>query len=301
MTAPGFHCTAYGLRVRSEIAVPFRPAAPDGPPDLDIRIGRVPERLPNPAAVRGRFWQTAPGVFLLGVEGIARYLARDGREIVVQPAGGTESDVGAFLPGSVLAACLQQRGMLTLHASAVATEAGAILFAGHSGSGKSTLLAALVDRGYRMIADDITGVVPAIAGPPVALPAFPALRLWDDAVDALRWRDRSLGRVHEGMEKYVAAVDDFRHEPAAVRTVLTLDTRRGDAIRIAALPRSQAFGRLLRHTYGWRFLAGMGRQREHFDAVSRLARQVPLFGVTRPGGLLPAAALADEVERHLRG
>lgn len=300
MTAPGFHCTAYGLRVRSEIAVPFGAASPDGPPDLDIRIGRVPERLPNPAAARRR-WQVASGAFLLGVEGVARYLVREGREIVVEPAGGTESDVGAFLPGIVLAACLQQRGMLTLHASAVETEAGAVLFAGHSGSGKSTLLAALVDRGYRMIADDVTGVVRGAGGRPVALPAFPALRLWEDAVDALRWRDRTLGRVYEGMEKYVAAVDRFRHEPLAVRTVLTLDPSRGDAIGIAALPRSQAFARLLLHTYRRRFLAGMGRQREHFDAVSGFARQVPLFGVTRPCGPFPAAALADAVERHLRG
>ena len=44
-----------------------------------------------------------------------------------------------LLVGSVLVACLQQRGVLTQHAGAIETEAGAVLFLGHSGAGKSTL------------------------------------------------------------------------------------------------------------------------------------------------------------------
>ena len=74
------------------------------------------------------------------------------------------------------AALLQQRGVMTLHASAIETQAGAVLFAGPSGIGKSSLAAALVERGNTMLADDVTGVVLDAAGRPVALSAFPVAR-----------------------------------------------------------------------------------------------------------------------------
>ena len=299
MTAPGFRYTVYGLRVQSEIAAPFHCAPPGGPPDLTIRIGRVPDKLSNPVAGRRR-WQAAPGAFLMDVDGVARYLAKEGREIVVERAGGTEQEVNAYLTGSVLGACLQQRGILTLHASAVETESGAVLFAGDSGSGKSTLLATLVDRGYRMLADDVTGVVSDSGGRPVALAAFPALRLWGDAVDALRWRGRILREAHGGIDKHVAPVDHFRREPLGVCAVFTLAPKHEDAIRIATLPRNTAFRQLLRYTYRPRYLAGMRRRRTHFDAISGFARQVSVFRVTRPVQPFLPGALADEVERRLR-
>ena len=113
---------------------------------------------PRPCNVRPN-WESAPGLFLLEVDGVARYLVREGREIVVERAGNDDGAVTAFLLGSVLAACLQQRGILTLHASAMATDDGAVLFAGHSGVGKSTLMAALTERGYAMLSDDVTGIV----------------------------------------------------------------------------------------------------------------------------------------------
>ena len=136
MRPPAHHYAAYGLRIRSEIALPLSPPSAEGDPDLRIRIGATPEALAASRTGR-RAWETAPGLFLLPVDGVARYLVRGGREIVVERVRNGDGAVIPFLLGSVLAACLQLRGMLTLHANAMATDAGAVLFAGHSGQGKS--------------------------------------------------------------------------------------------------------------------------------------------------------------------
>ena len=53
-----------------------------------------------------------------------------------------ESDVRVFLLGSCIGALLHQRGILVLHAGAIHTDKGAVLFTGPWGIGKSTLLAA---------------------------------------------------------------------------------------------------------------------------------------------------------------
>ena len=104
------HCSAYGLHIRSEIPLPFRSAAREAEPDVTIRVGATPEAL-APSADRFGPWQTVPGVYLLGVKGVARYLVTGGREIVVQPTGGSEARLQDYLVGPVLAACLRQRDL----------------------------------------------------------------------------------------------------------------------------------------------------------------------------------------------
>ena len=109
----------------------------------------------------GLCFRTAPSLFVLPVDGVARCLVREGREIVVERARDGDGAVIAFLLGSVLAAWLQQRGVLAVHA-------GAVQFAGHAGQGKSTLL------GSSSCADTAcsptTGVVPDADGGPWRCP-----------------------------------------------------------------------------------------------------------------------------------
>ena len=96
---------AYGLWVRSPIPLPFVPVPvpPAGEPDVTLRIGATPEALPTPAGKRGQ-WETTPGAFLMDVPGVARYLVTAGRDILVEPRGGSDHDVRIFLTGSIFAA-----------------------------------------------------------------------------------------------------------------------------------------------------------------------------------------------------
>src|SRR5271165_534370 len=114
------------------------PGGPPHQPDVTIRAGSVSETLDQPYAV-GVLYRAAPGRFLLSIPGIARYLALDGRMIVIdRAAGADDADVRVFLLASVFGALLHQRGVLPLHGSAVAAGPGAVLFLGASVSGKST-------------------------------------------------------------------------------------------------------------------------------------------------------------------
>ena len=289
---------AYGLCIESEIVVPWLPATPDAPPDVTIRLGPVPASLPGPAERIGA-WEAAPGTFLMRVDGVARYLVTGGRDILVEPAGGDEHDVCIFLVGSVLAACLQQRGVLTLHASAVETGAGAVLFSGVSGAGKSTLLCAMLDRGYAMLADDVTGIVAGPGGRPVVLPAFPWSRLWADAVDALRARSRIGARVRPDIEKYLIRADRFRAAPLAVGAGYFLTGHNRDTIDLERLRSGDALERILRFTYRKRFLHGLGLGAAHFRAATALARRMRAALVRRPAHPFRVEPLADRIEQDL--
>lgn len=84
-----------------------------------IRYGVVPAILATVKKTGVRF-QAAPGQLLLTVDGVARCLVQDGKEIIVEGAPESDDDsLRLFLLGSTLGALLQQRGMLTLHSSAI--------------------------------------------------------------------------------------------------------------------------------------------------------------------------------------
>ena len=304
MRRPEYGYTAYGLHVRSPFTLPFftsLPGLPHREPDVTIRIGAAPASLPAPADRHG-LWESAPGAFLLDVPGVARYRVTDGRDVLVEPRGGGDHEVGVFLAGPVFAALLQQRGVVTFHAGAVGIGAGAVLFAGRPGTGKSSLIAALVERGYAMLADDVTGVVLDGDGCPAALPAFPCLRLWTNVLDELAWPGQTLGRVRPELEKYLAPVERFHAAPLAVRAVCRLTLGNGDGIEIETLPAAGAWGWLLKSTYRGKFLHGLGQLPTQFRTVTELARCVPVMRATWPLRLPPFRidALADRVEEHLR-
>ena len=136
-----YYYTAFGLCIAAEFPCPeLTPAG--GRPDVLIRYGVVPATLAV-AKKTGVRYQAAPGQLLLTVDGVARFLVQDGKEIIVERAPESDDDsLRLFLLGSALGALLQQRGMLTLHSSAIEVDGGCVGFLGHSGVGKSTLAAA---------------------------------------------------------------------------------------------------------------------------------------------------------------
>ena len=300
--------TAYGLRVRSPVPLPFarRPGGrAAGEPDVVVRLGAVPAALPGPADRRrspggGAVWEAAPGAFLIGLHGVARYLVTGGCEVVAEPCGGGDREVGAYLAGTVWAALLLQRGIVTFHASAAEFEAGAALFLGRSGAGKSSLLGALLKRGRAMLADDVAGVVLDAGGRPVALPAYPRLRLCEDAVDALGWRRqvREEGWMQPG--KYRMPTPRFRASPLRVCALFLLASGHGNGIEIEPVPPSTAVEALGMRAWRKPLVIGLGRRQAHFRAVAAMARQAPVARVVRPARPLRLDALADRIEAYVK-
>jgi hypothetical protein len=89
-----------------------------------------------------------------------------------------------LLLDQVLPLVLNHRGKEVLHGAAVVTPYGACAFVGPTGSGKSTLAASFLASGYSVLTDDCV-VLDTCADNLVVVPAYPGLRLWDDAITAL--------------------------------------------------------------------------------------------------------------------
>jgi hypothetical protein len=190
---------------------------------------------------------------------------------------------------------LRQRGYLVLHASAVACRHRAAVFLGASGWGKSTLAAALHQRGFPFIADDVVAIDTGKAVP-VVLPGVPQVKLWPDAVAALHEDTAALPRVHPQFEKRVRPLSaPIVTEPAPLGRLYVLADGPAPALEPVA-PR-EALVELLRHSYGARTLQHVRRE-AHFLQCAAVARAVPVARLAYPRALerLPEAIRLVEAD-----
>jgi len=275
---------AYGLIFGSDRPIDSLP--PTGPQiaQVTIRRGKVADHVGQLAFTTSHAnWQATKDIFWLHIENVARYLVRNGNEIWIEPASAArDEDVNAFLISSAFAALLQQRRILTLHASAIMADHGSILFVGKSGVGKSTTLAALSDRGYEMVTDDIAAIAVADDGTAEIIPSFPATRLRGDALAKLGKSKADYLRLRSKVEKYIVPVHDFDAAPKPVHRVFLLDIHGKREIEKVPLGLTDAFYWLSYFTFRKRFYDGMQLGEFHFQKLSKLVQATPVHQIRRP-------------------
>ena len=294
-----------GLRLRSELPLPeLAPATvPNGEaPMVEIRLGDAGPAISHPHHV-GPTFEAAADDYLLNVRGVGRYRVRNGAEVIVEPAAASSAgDLRLFLLGTAFGALCHQRRLVPLHASAIVVDGRCIAFAGRSRAGKSTLAAHFDGQGYPILADDVCVLSVAAAGPPMAWPGVPRIKLWRDALAALGRELEDLATVRSGLQKYNVP---FRGQAIAA----ALPLARLYVLREARLPAQEAIERLtgaaafdefLNHTYRRHLLAPMGCAEAHFAHCAALVKHVPVFSVGRRWGFERFADEAEKIERHFR-
>ena len=289
---------SYGLKVNTAILLPelveyqqgFQPTKPA----INITYRPVPDHIDNPLS-HGVVYEANAHQFLFKLEGVGRYLVQNGNEVFIEPDdGATNSDIRTFLLGSCFGALLHQRGVLALHASAIYTPQGAVLFTGQSGIGKSTLLQAFIAQGYQMMADDVTAITYNEQGELHILPAFPRTKLWEDVATYFQHDITELPRVRAQLNKYnIHLHDRFYTQPAKLHKIYHLTSHNIDNFKLEPLPKLKRFNVLLHNTYRQQYLDGLAMRPAHFRLVQDVANTVAVKRVTRPSEPFRLTKLVD--------
>jgi hypothetical protein len=272
---------AYGLDIISQLPVTgFEPAVVSEP-DVTIRLGDVPESLPD-AINRGVLFQSTETEFLLHIEHVARFHVLGGNEIVVKLlSASSPGDISAFISGTVLGALMHQRRMLPIHASTVVYHDKCLVFAGNSGSGKSTLAATVIRSGGSLVADDIS-VIDFSGEKPSVRSAFPMVRIWEDSLKHLGIPYESFEPVRGELRKFYMPVSLFHRQQTPIHRLFILATHNKEQLEIRELQGVDKFRVLKKHTYLFRGIPKTGLEQNHFVLVNRLANLVPVTLITRP-------------------
>lgn len=148
------------------------------------------------------------------------FTALDGRRIHVAVRGARAHAVSRTVLTAGLNAIAYQRGLLPLHASAVAVGGGCIAFCGESDAGKSTIAGLLARAGYPCIADDLVVLHPDGSGAPPMV--WPSARLNLDG--------RSLAWLGDDARAITPAADWDGKAIASVGDVAAYAPRRLDCL-----------------------------------------------------------------------
>jgi HPr Serine kinase C-terminal domain/AAA domain len=291
-----------GLSVASDIVLPGLIAGePDSIPEVTIRYGEVPQALPD-ARMVGPTWQIAGKQFLLSVPNVARFLLKNGDQIVFAPESeASAEDVPIFILGTVFGILLHQREQIVLHASAIEVNGRAVAFCGASGAGKSTLAAALAQRGYRLLTDDVCAITLSSKGTPMVHPDGRQLKLWAEAIEKLQLQDLRRARVSNRIEKFYVDLPDARSEPLAVSAIYVLreampslvwGVERANVVDAAVLLRNNAYRPLL--------VASFEQNEGYFRAAAQIASRSGIFILTRPRDFAAVPQVVSWLERHWR-
>jgi hypothetical protein len=286
----------FGLNLRSQMDLAgLAPKVEAGIADVEIAFG------PVPASDHIGYRATEDGT-LLAVAKVGRYLIREGRQILIDPApGASERNLRLFLLGSAIGALLHQRGLLPLHANAIDIGGRAVAFSGHSGAGKSTIAAWFHDRGHTILADDVCVIGFDEAGRALAYPGIPRLRLWREALEASGRDADSYSRSFDDTDKYdVPTLGEAGAEPvplAAIYLLRKAEASDGEA-EIERLKGIDAVETLVSNTYRGGYLSMIGRTSEHLSACVRVARAVPVFRAQRLWGFDRFDEQAGRLSEH---
>jgi hypothetical protein len=296
-SSPVYYYRVFGLTIESPLVCPeLLPA--EGTPDVTIRYGAVPDSLES-VQHQGGWYQGNCREFLLKIDDIANYLVIGGEQIIIERAPGVQdNEVRLFLLGSAFGALLQQRGLLPLHGCAVEVNGATAIFVGPSGYGKSTLAETLRQRGYRVMADDVSVISFLPAGVPLVLSAYPQLKLWADSLKVLGKNSEGLPRVEVGEEKYGLPLrEGFSNHSLPLKWVYELDVSNSQDFELTTLKGIDKLSVLIGHTYRLEFLAGTLGKKRHFEQCGQAARHCQVSRLVRPMHPFRLEDLVDLLEK----
>lgn len=298
-----YNYRAFGLNIRSDWPLPSLASGTFADADLNIRHEAIEPHLREEWHANKKVyknWEAAPGRFLMKINGIANYLAKDGNSILIERANEDVSDdaVTAYMMGSIMAAILQQRKVALLHGSSVQMNGRAAIFTGSSGVGKSTLAAKLMTRGHALIADDVAAITKADNHGLSVTPAFPTSRLWRDALEKVSLEANVKQRVRPELDKYLVSTDNYCDTPQPISAIYILRPVNDPDIRIARIEKRESHHLLNLQGFRNGFLKGHGSYASHFQMMIDIANNIPVFEIFRPRTLFELNALADTVIEH---
>lgn len=273
----------YGLSIISDLEFPQLVEETSDMPDApEIRIEEceVPESIANITDKKYDFSTSFSWLSNLTTWLVAENGNRIGYRL---KEGGKVQSLRNFILGFGMSMIAHQRGMLSIHCSAVADKDGAVLIAGESGAGKSTLTTAFLERGYRLMADDMAFVQTVDKKTSYAFPAFPFQKLCRNVAIEKGYNLDELIYINEDKDKFLVPYQgEFSLEAVPIKAFIMLgisNMAEVDVKEINGLEKFIIYANNL-------FLRHLLRERKYNPEFGQLciemAASVPTYCINRP-------------------
>lgn len=213
-----------------------------------------------------------------------RILAENGCRINYQRRKGCrESYLRSYLLGWGLSMLAHQRLEPAVHCSAVCSGKDAVLLCGESGSGKSTMTTALLERGCRLMADDMALVEYRGEQGAWVKPAFPYQKLCRDAALRSGHSAEEMTYIDEDKDKFlVPCRERFEEEPQRIGAMVLLRRTGEEEVRVRQLRGMDVFYAFANNLFLRHLLQEKKYEPEIGQKCLEIASCVPVYVIERP-------------------
>lgn len=271
----------YGIVIDSEIEF-MQLVRSDGEAQAEIRNGSIAEYIEK------RRTEEKP-LYDIGLEeswfvnSKGYYLIRSGKEIIFECKEGVKPEMlRNYILGFAMSMLLLQRRRLAIHCSAICDEDGAVLISGDIGAGKSTIASALIESGYRMMADDVAAVT-EVDGKVVVMPGFPYQKLCRNEVEKKNLDMEKLIYIDEDKDKFLVPVSDkFEFEPKNLNCMIYLCKSETEEVRVTKLSGLNQLMTLRYNLFLHKLTGEWENKPEVVNLCLALASKFPIYVIERP-------------------
>ena len=214
---------------------------------------------------------------------VAIFAVQDGKRISVSPLKEFDEDTaGIIILGTCMGAILMQRKVLPLHGSAIAINGKAYAIVGDSGAGKSTLALAFLNRGFRLLTDDVIAVSLKDQIPYVT-PSYPQQKLWRESLDSFGIKTDGFKSLLGRENKFCVPVSsNYITDPLPLAGIIELVKTETKDISIRPIENLKRFYTFYYHTYRNFFIHKSGLMDWHFQTSAEILNQIEMYQLQRP-------------------
>ena len=246
---------AFGLTIASELPIPELIPTSSNHIDVVIENGDLYATWLEQFE-KDEYYKIKPNWLMMHVPEVAIFCIENGNKIIASPFNESEEDeIRLFLLGTCMGALLMQRKIIPLHGSAIEIDGKAYAILGDCGAGKSTLAKAFLNRGYKLLADDITAVTFSNKQEPLVIPGYPQQKLWMESLNNFQLESNQFNPLVDRGKKFsVPAVSQFVNEKLPLAGIYELFITDSDEITITPVRNMDRFHTVFNQTFRNYFL-----------------------------------------------
>lgn len=271
----------FGYRVNSAFELDAYASDFDHP-DVIVENGQI--SCFNETLVEAGFYsELEEDLIAFNVPDIGAYEIKNGNKITVQPLDGAiPQEISLFILGSAFGFLMHQNKVFPLHGSTVDLGDGCITLVGHSGAGKSSLASGFVERGYKLLSDDVSRVE-CIDDVYYVHPSYPTQKIWKDGIDKLALSYDPQHRVLNQLDKFhIKSRDrfcDLRKPLVGIIEIVPSDVTEPTLVQ---MEKAAVLNALITHSYLQDFMGGKTDLGAHLRFCTSLSKSVPVYRILRP-------------------
>ncbi|WP_064091678.1 phosphoenolpyruvate carboxykinase (ATP) [Rossellomorea aquimaris] len=287
---------AFGLNIMSEYFLPELKNVKGSEEimDITIEIGEL-HSLWEEKAKPTKYFVIEENQCLFKIPEVAIYLIQEGKRIIVSPYENASEDIiRLYILGTCMGAILMQRKILPLHGSAVEIDGKAYAIVGDSGAGKSTLASAFLNKGFKLLSDDVIPVILTENHQPIVIPAYPQQKLWLESLNEFGMNSENYRPIIDRETKFAIPVSaQFSSVSMPLAGIFELIKSDDEEISIRSIQKLESLHTVFNHTYRNFILKGSGLMEWHFRMTAQMINKIRVYQVCRPQSKFTANSLTD--------